>query len=71
MNIYYKSTGPAGFGEYTEIRKTMLELIKNDGGYAYHFGCTRVTNIGRFTIHKYFKPKTVQRYIKIFEGGKL
>lgn len=64
MRIYYKSTGPAGFGSHTETRNTMIELLKHDGGYAYHYGCTRILEIGNKSFHKYFKCEKVQKYYK-------
>ena len=60
MKEYWKSTGPAGFGSHTEIQPTLLLLVKNDGGQAITFGCSKVIIDGNITTEIYYPPHKVK-----------
>ena len=60
MKVFWKSTGPAGFGSHTEIQSTLLLLVQNDGGYAITYGCTKVIRDGNLKIEIYYPPNDVK-----------
>jgi len=68
MNEYWKSTGPAGFGTHTEIQSTLSLLVKNDGGYAITYGCSKVIKEGNIKIEIYYPPHKVKDLLESLKG---
>ena len=68
MKEYWKSTGPAGFGTHTEIQPTLSLLVKNDGGYAITYGCSKVIKDGNITIELYYPPHEVKYLLELLKG---
>ena len=68
MNEYWKSTGPAGFGTHTEKQPTLSSLVKNDGGYAITYGCSKVIKDGNITIEIYYPPQKVKYLLELLKG---